>query len=94
VRVLKDALPSNGKLFRFGGDEFVILLPGGDKEAAELYRKLLPYLGANDRSLRASFSVGYAVFDPAKNEDLYSVLRRADKRMYACKSKLHDSQSV
>ncbi|MEG1753368.1 MAG: diguanylate cyclase [Christensenella sp.] len=94
VRVLKDALPSNGKLFRFGGDEFVILLPGGDKEAAELYRKLLPYLGANDRSLRASFSVGYAVFDPAKNEDLYSVLRRADKRMYACKSKLHDGQSV
>ena len=94
AEVLKKAVGSSGKLFRFGGDEFVVLLPGGDMEAAALYKKLLPYIVPNSGTVTPSFAVGYAVFDSGEGESLDAVLRRADKRMYACKSKLHANKEI
>lgn len=88
TEALKHAAGEKGSLFRFGGDEFIILLPGGDLEAAALYRDLQPYMCPNDGSLRPSISVGYAAFDPS-DKGIRSVLRRADKRMYRFKSKMH-----
>ena len=92
VSLLKQVAGAPGQLFRFGGDEFIIILPGSEESAEALYRFLQPYIRPNDGSLRPCFSVGYAAFDPADGEDLHSVLRRADKRMYACKSRLRASE--
>lgn len=86
---LEQAVGKDGQLFRFGGDEFIVLLPGGDMDAALLYRRLQPYMRPNDGSLTPSFSVGYAAFDPSDEEGIRSVLRRADRRMYRFKSKMH-----
>ncbi len=90
TEALRQAVGEKGSLFRFGGDEFIILLPGGDLEAAALYRDLQPYMCPNDGSLRPSLSVGYAAFDPS-DISIRSVLRRADKRMYRFKSKMHEA---
>ena len=79
----------SGQLFRIGGDEFVALLECSDKQAAFIIKKLEPYLRKNDGTLSPSFAIGYSFFDPAKDEDLNTAFRRADKRMYLCKRNIY-----
>jgi diguanylate cyclase (GGDEF)-like protein len=74
---------------RIGGDEFVVLLHGGDEAADELMRRfdhaLREYIAAHDRDYDLSASLGKAVFEPGSKESLVSVLARADRRMYEAK---------
>lgn len=74
---------------RFGGDEFVILLPGADADAAKLVaQKILkifqkPYLLENKIETLAA-SIGIAVY-PQDATDENSLIRCADNAMYQCK---------
>lgn len=89
ANLLKQISRPYGQLFRFGGDEFIMIYSGSAQGAKQCYEALQPYIRPNDGSLSPCFSVGYAMFDPsAAGEDIHSVLRRADRRMYACKSRL------
>lgn len=74
---------------RYGGEEFLILLPDTEIEAAvqatvRLQRELTKrfFLAENQRVL-ITFSAGVARIDP--DEDPYSAIDRADKAMYAAK---------
>lgn len=74
---------------RFGGEEFVILLPGTDIEQAvntvmRLQRALTKqfFMANNERQL-ITFSAGVALFK--KNETETAVLSRADQAMYLAK---------
>jgi diguanylate cyclase (GGDEF)-like protein len=78
--------------FRYGGDEFVILMPETTAEAAmvlatELNRVLMEtrFRMRNGLDLMVSASVGVAT-SPADGETLHAVIGAADTRMYIVKS--------
>jgi diguanylate cyclase (GGDEF)-like protein len=78
--------------FRYGGDEFVILMPETSPEAAlaqtrELHRALMAsrFHMKNGLELSVSASVGLATA-PSDGATLHAIIGAADTRMYAVKS--------
>ncbi|MFO1270194.1 MAG: diguanylate cyclase [Rubrivivax sp.] len=77
---------------RYGGEEFVLLLPGaGPAGAAVRLQALLDrftglrFTDGEGRAFRCSFSAGVAAWD-GEQERLESLLARADAALYAAKS--------
>jgi diguanylate cyclase (GGDEF)-like protein len=78
--------------FRYGGDEFVILMPETDASAAltqaiALNRALMEteFKMKNGQELRVSASVGVATA-PADGDTVHTIIGIADTRMYAVKT--------
>jgi diguanylate cyclase (GGDEF)-like protein len=75
---------------RYGGDEFILLLPEtgaqGARELAERIRRTVEEqrLDARGAKIGTTVSIGVAQF-PAHGADLQSVLNRADQAMYLAK---------
>ncbi len=89
AKVIQDTLRPTDIAARFGGEEFVILLPDTSIEDAvetisRLQRALTKqfFLGNNERLL-ITFSAGVALFK--ETEEQVDVLNRADKAMYLAK---------
>lgn len=83
-----------GVLYRIGGDEFVMVLDGSDITTAEAIKNYI--VSARKTSplvegVYASMSVGYALFDSAKDRTLKDTFKRADARMYEMKKEVHRS---
>ncbi|MBQ2083269.1 MAG: GGDEF domain-containing protein, partial [Lachnospiraceae bacterium] len=74
-------------VFRFGGDEFVIILNGDDyQNRAELLAKLRKDVIANLYNDEGPIlATGMATYDPEDDECYASVFERADSRMYVDK---------
>lgn len=90
VKVVKDTLRSMDVIARFGGEEFLILLPETDVEAAaaamvRVQRELTKhfFLHENEKML-ITFSCGVALRH--QNEDQASLMARADNAMYKAKT--------
>ncbi|HLF87112.1 MAG TPA: diguanylate cyclase response regulator, partial [Nitrospiria bacterium] len=74
---------------RFGGDEFVVLLPGRDVEGAtEVARKIIKVFedafSFGEFFLHVNVSIGIALF-PGHTEDSYNLIRVAEIAMYEAK---------
>jgi diguanylate cyclase len=89
TQVIKDALRPTDAVGRYGGEEFVIILPDTDLEAGiealqRLQRDLTKkfFLHNNERIL-VTFSAGVAL--RGADEDQEDLLGRADKAMYQAK---------
>lgn len=93
AEILKNTVDSYGSVYRFGGDEFVILVDEGDYEAAEriaerVKRKLSQKRIENKNSSVSDIltvSQGYACFRPYEGERLAGLLEHADKALYKVK---------
>jgi diguanylate cyclase (GGDEF)-like protein/PAS domain S-box-containing protein len=79
---LKAQARSVDAVVRSGGDEFVLLLPQPDPEAA---RALLHRLQQHATTASSAFSMGFAVRNG--NESLASTIDRADRSMYGHKDR-------
>jgi diguanylate cyclase (GGDEF)-like protein len=84
---------------RYGGDEFVALLPGMDKDAAlvattQLWEQLRAeeFLGGEGLALHISGSFGLATF-PEDGQTMQALIRSADTMMYDAK-KTRDNIAV
>ena len=87
-RVICDVF-DHSPVYRYGGDEFVVLLRNRDLEnindlVAEFRARIAALCGDQDSSAweRVSAAIGYAVFDPDTDTDTQSVFERADREMY------------
>lgn len=76
---------------RIGGDEFAVLIPGGDEHAAESFLATLHELVELNNQFHSGdplrFSVGTAISQPG--ERLEAALHRADAQMYRQKKDFH-----
>jgi diguanylate cyclase (GGDEF)-like protein len=91
--VLGQAVEAPSTAARIGGDEFAVLIPGGDQAAAEaLIAQLQGLVDINNQfhaGTPLSFSVGVAVSRPG--ERLEAALHRADKQMYQQKKAYYEA---
>jgi len=91
ARIVEREAPSERVLARFGGEEFVLLLPGADGEAAERTAERLrvavadAVMPAESGTLRVTISLGVA--ERRRGDRLDALLRRADEALYHAKSK-------
>jgi diguanylate cyclase len=89
VKIVKETLRSIDVIARFGGEEFLILLPETTVEAASqtmtrLQRELTKHFFLHDNEkLLITFSAGVAMRQP--NEDQATLVKRADQAMYEAK---------
>lgn len=92
IKVAQSILPllrSGDVLGRFGGDEFLLVLPGSDGGGVVLIvQRILDAFNApfeiEGRSLRITPSIGIAIY-PEDGQDIESLLKHADTAMYESK---------
>lgn len=89
---LKELARTDDMCFRYGGDEFVVLMPETDAETAatearRMHRDLMAtqFEMKNGLVLTVSASVGLACY-PRDGETLHSIIGAADARMYTVKT--------
>jgi diguanylate cyclase (GGDEF)-like protein len=98
--LIGDTLKSNLRLidyaFRYGGDEFVVILPQTSKESAlSVLRRLKDLLTskvffqAENLNIKVTASFGIATF-PADGRSRREILRMADEAMYLVKKTTRD----
>jgi diguanylate cyclase len=89
VRVIKDTLRTMDVIARFGGEEFLIVLPDTPLESAvqtvaRIQRELTKRIFMlNDERLFITFSAGVAL--RRENEDQIDMIKRADEALYRAK---------
>ena len=89
VRVIKETLRSMDVIARFGGEEFLIVLPDTQMEEAiqtitRLQRELTKQIFMHNHTrLLMTFSAGVAL--RAEKEDQQSMIKRVDAALYAAK---------
>ena len=86
--------------FRYGGDEFVILLPQTDKQSAlivarriqDMMRKTV-FLSEDGLNLNVRCSMGLATY-PEDAKSSHEIIRQADEMMYMVKNSSRDNIAV
>ncbi len=93
---IKEALCGEGRLFRTGGDEFVVLTCLKEKELEDLCIRLKDNIDSWHGKLVDSLSVSFAYAAKAENPEasLHDISVLADKRMYDAKSMYYRKAGV
>lgn len=97
ARTIKFAVRGNDPVFRYGGDEFVVVLEGmNDKAATEVAERIRKHVERRifvirQKRLKTTVSIGVASCPPHKAT---SLLQLADDAMYAVKRKSRNSVSL
>ncbi|MGL5149036.1 MAG: HD domain-containing phosphohydrolase [Clostridium sp.] len=91
--VLGDVLSDKGEIFRFGGDEFVMLIPNYDRSECEnIVNKIGLKCHENNSNLyNLSIALGIAIKENTR-ENIYDVLKEAEESVY--RKKLFDNISI
>ena len=85
-RGIKEAVASNGKVFRIGGDEFVaVLLTNDEEHGKEIIKKADEIFEEKSHELQMTISAASGITIRHANEDVRDAKKRVDEAMYACK---------
>ena len=79
---LRDSVGSRGEVFRLGGDEFCIFIPGSSVNLPWVRAAASASLRESGDAFTISCSSGYALL-PEEAENSHDALQLADRRMYA-----------
>lgn len=86
AHTLMRSVSPRGMAFRWGGDEFVLVLPTADRSTVESVRsRIRQFIESQVKELGMSF--GVAMF-PADGDSLEDLLNIADRMLYRAKEKL------
>ncbi|MGN0352022.1 MAG: GGDEF domain-containing protein [Roseburia sp.] len=102
TQIMRQAVGEQGTVYRYGGDEFIILLTDGKRsiveKIADTIRKMLEEQKIpNDNSVVEKFltvSQGYVSFVPKHGEELADYLRLADQELYQVKERGRNDYSI
>lgn len=87
INYINKNIDSLGKIYRTGGDEFVIIASKNNKNILKkVFRDMENYISKNNNKI--NFAYGFAVFNDDIDETIYDTLKRADKNMYKNKEKI------
>lgn len=96
AKVIANRIRKSDEVFRFGGEEFVVLLENTDleeaQEVANTLRKTISSTLWPQDGMRVTLSAGAAQFNG--NETAYEWIARADKAMYGAKEQGRDCCAV
>lgn len=98
-KLLKETLRKLDIVSRFGGDEYVILLPAirNDEDIKSVGNKILNAFNKNicveGSCLQIKASIGFSVF-PRDGEDIETLLKKADEAMYKVKGESKNNFSI
>lgn len=87
---LKEIVNTKGDIYRFNGDEFIIVFPGsGGREIRKYTREILnefesPFTLSSSHQIFTSASIGISIF-PDHGNDYDTLLKNADTAMYVAK---------
>ena len=84
--ILKETYLNSGKCFRYGGDEFCVIL-NRNLDSVEVLNRNFCLAVDNKRETITNLpnvSLGYAYFDPS-NQNINDAIKQADDMMYNCK---------
>ncbi len=82
-KLIKESLRANDLFFRFGGDEFVIILEDCEADLAQKIAKRLNHdILKSSESLPYIVSISYGIAKLTHNSDLKKVIHEADLNMY------------
>ncbi len=90
TEILSQRIAPEGMAIRYAGDEFVLILPGADKEQAarvgeEIQQSILTTpLKAKNQELSLNCSIGVSLF-PQDGESLKVLFEKADEALYVAK---------
>ncbi len=89
-QIIKDCLRINDSAYRYGGEEFTVILPETDGEKAKTVAQRIrstleaeTFTPTPDQSAKITISIGVTQYFP--KEELSAFIRRADQAMYFSK---------
>lgn len=93
ANVLRDTCEGKGAVFRWGGDEFMILLPNCNEEICEAVVEEIveAFKAYDDHLIHLSMALGGAV-KYTLEEDVYNYIQKIEEKVY--RQKLLDKKSV
>jgi two-component system cell cycle response regulator len=91
AHILKETAREIDMVGRYGGEEFIVILPGTDEEAAQQFAERVrgrveEHVYQDEAAeVRMTVSGGVASFLPSANEDPDTLIKRADEALYNAK---------